>query len=167
MPAEPILTLGDLEPERPTVAIRRNAPDGWWQRFKHRHFDILLRWFPVRYEWSHHLYAMRLQSEFGLAQIAKLQRYSSDAAALQGQTDTASMGRMIEVLREFCRLVLIAPPDVIDALDIEQQARLVLAFQATVMGKTPTRRPTENPSTSDGSSPASAGSTPATTGATG
>jgi hypothetical protein len=168
MPADPILTLGDLEPERPTVKIRRNAPDGPWQRFKHRHFDVLLRWFPVRYAWTENLYPMRLRSEFGLAAIAKLQRYAEDAKALiPQQDDLAAATRMIHLLREFCALVLIAPQDVIDGLDAEQQVRLVMAFQAAVMGPTPTTPRTENPPTSADSSPASAASTPATSGATG
>jgi hypothetical protein len=162
---EPILTLGDLEPERPTVAVNRNAPDGPWQRFKHRHFDVLLRWFPVRYTWSQAVYPMRLRSEFGLAAIAKLQRYAEDAKALiPQQDDPAAAARMIHLLREFCALVLVAPQDVIDGLDAEQQVRLVVAFQHAVMGSTPTTPRTGNPPTSAASSPASAGSTAPMTG---
>lgn len=136
MSTEPILTLGDLEPERPTVKVRRNAPDGRWQRFKHRNFDILLRWFPVRYAWAEHLYPMRLPSEFGLAQSARLQRISADARDFQSASeDPAAFAHMVELLTEFCSLVLIAPRDVIEGLDLDQKARLAVAFQATVMGK--------------------------------
>lgn len=164
MPSEPILTLGDLEPERPTVKVRRNAPDGPWQKFKHRHFDVLLRWFPVRYRWTEHLYPMRLASEFGLAQSARLQRISADAQNFSADSDPAAYARMVELLTEFCSLVLIAPRDVIEGLDLDQKARLAVAFQVAVMGTTPTPRQAENPSTSATSSPASAVSTAPTTG---
>lgn len=165
MPTEPILTLGDLEPERPTVKVRRNAPDGPWQRFKHRHFDVLLRWFPVRYQWTEHLYPMRLASEFGLAQSARLQRISAEAGDFSGSDDPAAYAHMVELLTEFCSLVLIAPRDVIEGLDLEQKARLAVAFQVAVMGKrTPIAATTESHSTSATSSPASAASTAPTTG---
>lgn len=162
--SEPILTLGDLEPERPTVKVRRNAPDGPWQRFKHRHFDLLLRWFPVQYAWTEHLYPMRLTSEFGLAQSAHLQRISAEVRELQGNSDdSASFARMVELLTEFCSLVLIAPRDVIEALDLGQKAQLAVAFQAAVMGKrtpvTAESQPTSAPSSLD-----SAVSTATTTG---
>lgn len=168
MPRE-ILTLGDLEPERPLVTVNRNAPADRWQRFKHRHLDVLLRWFPVRYEWSSAQYPMRLPSEFSLAQSARLQRISADVRDLQPRlaepdATPATLTRMVDLLAEFCRLVLVAPASVIDALDLEQKMRLVLAFQVSVMGRTPTRTPRENPSTSPSSSPASAGSTAPTTG---
>lgn len=164
MSTEPILTLGDLEPERPTVKVRRNAPDGPWQRFKHRHFDVLLRWFPVRYSWSESLYAMRLPSEFGLAQSARLQRISAEAGDFSSSSDPAAYAHMVELLTEFCSLVLIAPREVIEGLDVDQKARLAVAFQVAVMGKMPTPRQAENPSTSATSSPASAVSTAPTTG---
>jgi hypothetical protein len=165
---EPVLTLGDLEPERPLVAINRNAPDGPWQRFKHRHFDVLLRWFPVRYAETRQLYAMRLRSEFGLAAIAKLQRIQIEATALLGtQEDPAGLARMRRLVRECSGMILDAPGDVLDALDFEQHVRLLLTFPAAVTGKMPQPSPTETPSTSADSSPASAASTPATSGATG
>jgi hypothetical protein len=168
MPAEPILTLGELEPERPTVAVNRNAPDGPWQRFKHRHFDVLLRWFPVRYAWSAQLYELRIPSEFGLAQSARLQRLSASARELIGDTeDPAKLARLVELLTEFCSLVLIAPREVIDGMDLDQKARLAMAFQLAVTGpRSPgTARPRS--STSAASSPASPASTTATAGGTG
>jgi len=167
MPPEPILTLGDLEPERPLVAVNRNAPDGPWQRFKHRHFDLLLRWFPVRYVESRQLYPMRLRSEFGVAAIARLQRIQAEATALMGSTDDASAKRMARLLRECSGMVLDAPGDVLDALSFDQHLQLLVTFPAAVTGKMPRPPQTENPSTSAASSPASAASTQATSGATG
>jgi hypothetical protein len=170
MPADPILTLGDLEPERPLVAINRNAPDGRWQRFKHRHFDVLLRWFPVRYLETRELYPIRLRSEFGLAALAKLDRLQADASALMGkQDDPAALKRMVRLVRQCSGLILDAPSDVLDALTFEQHLKLLMTFPAAVTGRMPqqTTTETESPSTSDDSSPASAASTPATSGATG
>lgn len=164
---DPILTIGDLEPERPTVRIQRNAPDGPWQRFKHRHFDILLRWFPVRYAWSTALYEMRIPSEFGLAQSARIQRISADARDLYEATgDPAKLARLVELLTEFCSLVLIAPRDVIDGLDLDQKAKLAVAFQVAVTG---TRTPitAQSQPTSESSSPDSATPTAETATATG
>lgn len=167
MAGEPILTLGDLEPVRPTVRVQRNAPDGSWQRFKHRHFDVLLRWFPVRYAWSTQLYEMRIPSEFGLAQSARLQRISEAARELtDGTGDPAKLARLTILLAEFCSLVLIAPRDVIEGLDIDQKASLAVAFQVAVTGKgTPITA--QSQPTSEPSSPASSGSTPATATPTG
>lgn len=162
---DPIITLGDLEPERPTVAVNRNAPDGPWQRFKHRHFDVLLRWFPVRYAWSTNLYELRIPSEFGLAQSARLQRLSEGARELIGDTeDPAKLARLVELLTEFCSLILIAPRDVIDGMDLDQKARLALAFQVAVAGPRGPRTAKPSPPTSAASSPASAASTAPTTG---
>lgn len=167
MPAEPVLTLGDLEPERPLVSVNRNAPDGWWQRFKHRHFDVLLRWFPVSYVQTRTLYPMRMRSEFGLAALARLQRLQADATVLmERQEDPAALKRMQRLVRECAGMILDAPGDVLDALTFEQQLQLLLTFPAAVTGQMP-RKQTESPSISDDSSPASAGSTPATSGATG
>jgi hypothetical protein len=168
MPAEPILTLGDLEPERPLVTVHRNAPDGWWQRFKHRHFDILLRWFPVRYTQTTDLYPMRLRSEFGLAALSRLQRLQTDASGLMAkQDDPAALKRMLRLVRECSGLILDAPGDVLDALTFEQHVRLLMTFPAAVTGRMPQQTKTESPSISDDSSPASAASTPATAGMTG
>jgi len=167
---EPILSLGDLEPERPLVAINRNAPDGWWQRFKYRHFDVLLRWLPVRFVETRELYPMRLRSEFGLAALAKLERLQTDATALMGaQEDPASLRRMVRLVRECSGLILDAPGDVLDALTFEQHLKLLMTFPAAVTGRMPqqTQPETDSPSTSDDSSPASAASTPVTSGATG
>ena len=168
MSPDPILTLGDLEPERPLVTINRNAPDGPWQRFKHRHFDVLLRWFPVRYALTTRLYAMRLRSEFGMAAIAKLQRYQAEASELMAKTeDPAALERMQRLMRETSGLILDAPGDVLDALSFEQHAQLLVTFPAAVTGQMPQQTKTETPSTSAASSPDSVASTPATSGATG
>jgi hypothetical protein len=166
--SDPILVLGDLEPERPLVTIHRNSPDGAWQRFKHRHFDVLLRWFPVRYVQSTDLYPMRLRSEFGLAALSKLQRLQNDATALMGkQDDPAALRRMLRLVRECSGMILDAPGDVLDALTFEQHIRLLSTFPAAVTGQMPQQTPTESPSTSVDSSPASAASTPATVTTTG
>lgn len=168
MPAEPILTLGDLEPERPLVTINRNAPDGWWQRFKHRHFDVLLRWFPVRYAQTTRLYSMRLRSEFGVAAVAKLQRQQAEATALMGQKDDpAALERMLRLMRECSGLILDAPADVLDSLSFEQHLQLLMTFPAAVTGRMPQQARAESPSTSADSSPVSAGSTPGTVTTTG
>jgi hypothetical protein len=166
---EPILTLGDLEPERPLVTINRNAPNGWWQRLKHRHFDVLLRWFPVRYVETRQLYPMRLRSEFGLAALSKLQRLQSEASGLMTTPDDrAAQKRMLRLVRECSGMILDAPGDVLDGLTFEQHLQLLLTFPAAVTGRMPQQQTkTESPSTSDDSSPGSAASTPATSGATG
>lgn len=165
---EPILTLGDLEPERPLVTINRNAPDGLWQRFKHRHFDVLLRWFPVRYVQTRQLYPMRLRSEFGLAALGRLQRIQADASELMvKEGDPAALDRMRRLMRECSGLILDAPADVLDSLSFEQHAQLLLTFPAAVTGRMPQQKRAEHPPTSADSSPASAASTPATSGATG
>lgn len=165
---EPILTLGDLEPERPLVTINRNAPDGRWQRFKHRHFDMLLRWFPVRYVETRRLYPMRLRSEFGLAAISKLQRYQAEATELMAKPDDpAAANRMRRLLRETSGLILDAPGDVLDALSFEQHVQLLVTFPAAVTGRMPPQKRTEAPSISAGSSPASAASIPVSAGPTG
>src|SRR5919106_6416943 len=110
---EPILTIGDLEPERPLVAINRNAPDGPWQAFKHRHFDVLLRWFPVRYRLRHEEYPLRLPSEFGLARVARLNSLRAQVAEYGGRGDEASVLRVMELLRELAGMGLDAPASVI------------------------------------------------------
>ena len=40
-----IATVGGDTVTVPEIRV----PDGLWQAFKERHFDVLLRWFPVRY----------------------------------------------------------------------------------------------------------------------
>jgi hypothetical protein len=167
--ADPILTIGDLEPDRPTVAIHRNAPDGPWQRWKHRHLDVLLRWLPVRYQPRHDLYPLRSPSEFGLRTVARIGAAQREMVSLQsGELDAASTRRTEKLLREVTGLVLDAPREVIEALTATQHIQVLVAFAASATGQTPTApTPTENPSTSAGSSPASAGSTPASAGRTG
>lgn len=165
MTRDPILTLGELEPDRPLIAINRSRPDGPWQAFKHRHLDVLLRWFPVRYRPSRELYPLRLPSQFGLQTIARIQAYQREIAELQQrQHDAASIRRASQMLRECSGLILDAPAEVLDELSDAQHIRLLLAFPAAVTGKLPTQTTPGNPSTSGVSSPASAGSTAPTTG---
>ena len=164
MPAAPILTLDDLEPERPTIAINRNAPDGPWQAFKHRHFDVLLRWFPVRYVVTRSLYPLRLPSEFGLQLLGRMEVLRKEVGALEHQNDAASAQRIVAVLREMAGIVLDAPADVLDRLTPKQHGQIVMAFPAAVTGQTPTTTAAENPPTSAASSPASAASTAPMTG---
>lgn len=166
--ADPILSIGDFEPDRPTVAINRNAPDGWWQRFKWQHLDVLLRWWPVRFKASRDLYPLRHPSEFGLRTVARIAAAQREMLALQsGALDPASTRRTEKLLREVTGLVLDAPRDVLDALTPTQHIQVLVAFAATATGPTPTKPATENLSTSAASSPASAASTPASTGTTG
>lgn len=165
---EPILSLGDLEPDRPLVAINRKAPDGAWQRFKHRHLDVLLRWLPVRYVQTRELYPLRMPSEFGLEAITRIQSHQKEIIGLQEQeNDPAALRRASRMLRDISGLILDAPGNVLDDLPDAQHIRLLMAFPAAVTGQLPTETAPENPSTSDDSSPASAGSTPATAGVTG
>lgn len=165
---EPILSIGDLEPDRPTVAINRNAPDGPWQRFKHRHFDLLLRFFPVRYRQRRDLYALRLPSEFGLKTIQRIQSAQREVLELQRrESDPASTARASRLLRQVSGEILEAPGDVLDALSDSQHIQILLAFPDAVTGPKPRPIRPENPSTSGSSSPTSAGSIPATPGATG
>lgn len=165
MPHEPILTLDDLEPERPTVAINRNAPDGPWQAFKHRHFDVLLRLFPVRYAVRHDLYPLRLPSEFGLKLLTRIGNLRNEVAELEGRgDDPQAIARIVILLREMAGMVLDAPRDVLDSLSPKQHAQIIVAFPSAVRGPTPTSPAPENPSTSDASSLDSAVSTAPTTG---
>lgn len=159
--ADPILSIGDLEPERPTVAITRRAPDGVWQRFKERHLDLLLRWFPVRYVRRRDLYALRSPTEFGMRDLARIGAAQKEIAQLQtGESDEGAERRMERLLREVSGLVLEAPADVLDDLTATQHIQVLMAFAATATGPTPTSQPkTENPSTSDASSPVSTAST--------
>ena len=162
---DPILTIDDLEPERPTIAINRTAPDGPWQAFKHRHFDVLLRWFPVRYVTTHSLYPLRLPSEFGLKLLGRMEALRKEVSALEERSnDAAALTRIVAVLREMAGIVLDAPDDVLDHLTPRQHGQIVMAFPAAVTGQTPTPSATENPPTSAASSPASAASTAPMTG---
>lgn len=162
---DPILTLGELEPDRPLIAINRKAPDGPWQAFKHRHFDVLLRWFPVRYVPSRELYPLRRPSEFGLATIARIQAMQGEIAELQSrQTDPAAITRAAHLLRECTTLILDAPQRIIAELPAAQHIKLLLAFPLAVTGRLQPTTPPESPSTSDASSPASAASTAPTAG---
>jgi hypothetical protein len=169
MPRQPILTIGDLEPDRPTVAINRNAPDGRWQRFKYDHLDLLLRWWPVRFKERRDLYPLRHPSEFGMRTVARIGAAQREIAELQGgDADRASWRRTERLLREVSYLVLDAPRDVINDLTPTQHIQLLVAFAASATGPTPTKTPpTGNPSTSAGSSPGSAASTPDSAGTTG
>lgn len=161
---EPILTLDDLEPERPTVAINRSIPDGPWQAFKERHFDVLLRWVPVRYTRVRQLFPLRTASEFGLAGLRRLEALQQEVRSLAGQDDPAAVGRVVTILREIAGMVLDAPADVLDSLNPRQHSQILLTFPRAAMGLTPTPHAPENPSTSAASSPASAVSTAPTTG---
>lgn len=164
--ADPILSIGDIEPVRPTVAIHRNAPDGLWQRLKHRHFDVLLRWFPVRYKRTSDLYALRHPSEFGLRTVQRIGAAQREIAELQGRDDDpAAIRRSERLLREVTGLMLDAPRSVIDALTPSQHIQVIVAFAASATGLTPTQTaPAENPPTSAGSSPDLTASTDRATG---
>ncbi len=156
--ADPLFTLDDLEPERPTIGINRREPAGPWQRLKR----ALLPWFPnldVRYELRRDLYPLRLPSEFGIQLISRLSAMQREAHDLEENTDPASLERLTKLLREMAGMVLDAPAPVLDRLMPEQHVKIIVAFPAAVTGTTPTRQPTENPSTSAASSPASAVST--------
>lgn len=155
-----VLTIGDLEPERPTVTINRTTPDGWWQRWKFEHLDVLLRWFPVRFEDRTDVYALRLPSEFGLRSRQRIARLAEEVQTLQKDDSPASARRQSQLLREIAGLVLDAPPDVLNSLGPREHLAIMLAFPAAVTGQTPTNQPaTGNPPTSDASSPASTAST--------
>ena len=163
-----VLTIGDVEPDRPTVAIHRVAPDGRWQRWKYDHLDLLLRWAPVRFARQSDLYPLRLPSEFGMRGLARLRARQAELAGLQGhEDDEASMRRAERLLREITGMVLDAPRDVIAGLTVQQHLQVLEVFPAAVTGQTPTAMTEGAPSTSDASSPGSAGSTPAAAGRTG
>src|SRR5688500_10155865 len=126
MPNAPILTLDDLEPERPTIAIHRNAPDGPWQAFKHRHFDWLQRLSPVRYVQRRELYPLRLPSEFGLQMLTRMDVLRKEVAGLASASeDPAAMTRVTQVLREMAGMVLDAPAEVIDHLSPKQHGQII------------------------------------------
>lgn len=162
---EPILTIDELEPERPLVAINHNAPNGPWQRWKYDHLEVLLRWMPVRFARTRELYPLRLPTEFGLKLLGRMEALRKELGALEGQDDhPATLRRIVDVLREMAGLILDAPADVLDRLTPKQHAQIVTTFPAAVMGKTPTPAASANPPTSDASSPASAVSTALTTG---
>ena len=160
---DPILTLGDLEPERPLVAINRRVPDGPWQRIKARYFDVLLRWLPVRYVIERKVYPMRLPNQLGLAYIAKIQTAQAELSTLSEKTDPASIDRISVVLRDISGAILDAPPAVLDSLTDDQHIRLLRTFPLAVAGTTPQTRP-ESPPISGASSPVSAASMASTTG---
>lgn len=169
---EPILTIGDLEPERPTVRINHVEPDGLLERLKDRYLDVLLRRWPVRYTRRSDLFALRHPSEFGIRDIARISNAQRAIAALRdGEVDEALERRVGRLLREVSGLVLEAPASVLDQLSPTQHIQVLVAFNASALGQMPTPTPkaasTENPSTSAGSSPASAASTTATAGRTG
>lgn len=161
MSREPILTLGELEPERPLVAINRRIPDGAWQHWKHRHLEWLLRWFPVRYRYGRELYALRTPQEFGLSTISRIQRFHAEFVRLQDEEDPASLRRASKVMGEVVSMILDAPAEVIDELPDGARVRLLMAFPAAVAGPP---EPEASPLISPASSPASAVSTAPTSG---
>jgi hypothetical protein len=161
---EPILTLDDLEPDRPTIGITRRVPDGWWQRVKHWALPAF-PYLTVRYVTRRELYPLRLPSEFGLKRLSRLGAMRREAVELEKNVnDPGARDRLASLLREMTRMVLEAPPSVIDRLTPEQHVQVAAVFPVAVTGAIPTRRTTENPSTSAASSPASAASTAPTTG---
>lgn len=163
-----VLTIGDVEPDRPTVAINRVAPAGRWQRWKYDHLDVLLRWSPVRFTRQSDLYPLRLPSEFGMRGLARLRARQTELAALTGrEDDEASMRRADRLLREITAMVLEAPDDVIAGLTVQQRLQVLAVFPVAVTGRMPAAQTEEAPSTSADSSPASAGSIPAAVGRTG
>lgn len=169
---EPILTIGELEPERPTVRINHVVPDGLLERLKDRYLDVLLGRWPVRYAKRSDLFELRHPSEFGVRDIARISNAQRALGEIRdGEVDDAKADYMARLLREVSGLVLRAPADVLDQLSPTQHIQVLVAFSASAMGQMPTAvptpKPTENPSTSAASSPASAGSTPATAGRTG
>jgi hypothetical protein len=163
----PILTIGDLEPERRTVAIRRNAPDGPWQRWKFAHLDVLLRWMPVRFAQRVDHYELRRPSEFGLRNLARMRAMQSEIDSLRGDPTEAAGRRIAVLLRSIVAIVLDAPSDVLDALHPAELLAILEVFPAAATGQTPTKVRSENPSTSGASSPSSATSTRAPAGTTG
>lgn len=163
--AAPILTIGDVEPERPTVSITRNAPDGRWQALKFRYLDWLLRWFPVRFAFRQDLYALRLPSEFGLRTMQKLSAMQKEIDELRARPGKAADRRLLALLRDMTAMVLVAPHDVIEALHPNDYLAILAVFPSAVTGTTPTNQPgSENPSTSV---PSSRGSTASTAPGTG
>lgn len=163
--AAPILTIGDVEPERPTISISRNAPDGRWQAFKYRHLDWLLRWFPVRFAFRRDLYPLRLPSEFGLRTMQRLSAMQKEIDQLRAEPGAAADRRLLALMRDMTAMVLVAPRDVIEALHPNDYLAILAVFPRAVTGTTPTSQPdAENPSTS---APSSRGSTASTAPGTG
>lgn len=164
--ADPILTIGDLEPLRPTVAIGRTAPDGAWQRWKFRHLDVLLRWSPVRFTYTRELYALRSPAEFGMRSLQRLRRMQEELAGLTGSEDDEALGRRyLRLLRAVVTMVLEAPADVIEGLAPIDLMRVIEVFPRAVTGRTPTSpAPRATPPISDASSPGSIASTAPGTG---
>lgn len=159
-----VLTIGDLEPERPTVTINRTAPDGRWQAWKFRHLDVLLRWFPVRFAQHTDVFPMRLPSEFGLRHHQRINAMTREVRELDGDTSPEAARRMAKVLRNLSGMILDAPASVLDDLTPQQHLRILLVFPAAVTGQIPTTPEPENPPTSDASFPDSTASTAAGTG---
>ena len=161
MTRDPILTIGDLEPERPTVRIIRRVPDGWWQRLKFEHLDVLLRWFPVRFVSRDDLYELRAVGEFGLRGLARLRAIQAELQGLAGNGDAAAGRRMAGLLRQLSGMVLDAPADVLDSLTGDQHVRILQVFPAAVAGPQPATQHPSDPSTSGDYSPDSPASTAA------
>ena len=160
-----VLTIGDLEPERPTVTINRTTPDGWWQRWKFNHLDLLLRWFPVRFEDRSDRFPMRLLSELSLRQRQRFTNLAEELNELLRENEKASaVNRRSAVLRQLSEIILDAPADVLDSLMPTQHLAILTTFPTAVTGQTPTPRASANPPTSDASSPASIASTAPGTG---
>lgn len=165
MATEPILSLGDIEPDRPTVAINRSVPDGAWQAIKARYFDVLLRWSPVRTVQRRDLYELRRPNELGLKTIARIQSLQRTLRDLGSSTDDASTRRVSEVLREITGMILMAPPKVLDSLTDDQHMKLLAVFPKAAVSPAPPPRPKRaRRSISGAPSPVSAVSTARTTG---
>lgn len=159
-----VLTIGDLEPERPTVTINRTTPDGWWQRWKFNHLDVALRWFPVRFDDRSDRYPMRLLSELSMRQRQRFTNLAAELNELMAETETPAVNRRTRVLRQLTDIILDAPADVLDSLMPAQHLAILTTFPAAVTGQTPTRPASANPPTSDASSLASTASTAPGTG---
>lgn len=158
-----VLHLGEVEPERPTVAIHMTVPDGRWQRFKYAHFDVLLSLSPVRFRQSSELYPLRRPSEFGLRRMARLQARQRELSALQEDESPAAVRRVERVLEEITGMLLDAPAHVIRSLTFSQHLEILAVFPKAVTGTMPPARSARRPSTSRRSSRSS----PATTAAPG
>lgn len=162
---DPVLTIGELEPLRPTVAVGRNAPDGAWQRWKFRHLDVLLRFMPVRFAYRRELYPLRAPSEFGMRSLQKLRRMQEELASLRDTESEEAAGRYVRLLREVTAIVLDAPADVIESLSPVDHLRIMEIFPRAVTGQLPTGpAPQPLPPTSEPSSPGSIASTAPETG---
>ena len=164
--ADPILTLGELEPERPTVRIFRTEPANRWEAWKERHLPgWALRLVPVVYERRAALFPMRHPTEFSLEDVARIQAAQREIGELQGHDDDpASVDRTDTLLRELSGRILDAPREVLDELSGAQHIQILLTFPAAVVGMQPAQTITARRPTSGSSYRGSAPSTARTTG---